>query len=255
MAHYYITDCFSTWNVADPSFPEELPAYGERIYLAIVDGPVGQNSTKSLSTVYEGQYMGLDWLKNWYKELHRDPAYGPNATIIWVKIPPKPLLPEEWKVCGPTVCEDHHCDGYDNGYCMSDDGDHCPKAKVHKEFSIIRHAKKPQQCNPATTSATPQTTSGVDTYNMPWRNAFVYWVDWEQEKIGVRIGEDHYFTWSFKDVAYSATDDTQAIKMILDRMVTKWYRTELSTVGSTSCVIMEYVADILANPYEWGTKI
>ena len=163
MAYYYITDAFSTWNVADPAFPEELPSYGERIYLAIVDGPVGQNSTKSLSTVYEGQYMGLDWLKNWYKELHQDPAYGPNATIIWVKIAPKPLLPEEWKVCGPNVCEDHHCPGYDNGYCMSDDGDHCPKAKVHKEFSIVRHAKKPQQCDPATTHATLPAHTGVST--------------------------------------------------------------------------------------------
>ena len=57
MSHYYITDAFSTWNVADPAFPDELPAYGERIYLAIVDGPVGQKSTKKLSTVYEGQYM------------------------------------------------------------------------------------------------------------------------------------------------------------------------------------------------------
>ena len=73
--------------------------------------------------------------------------------------------------------------------------------------------------------------------------------------MGVRIGDTHYFTWSYKDVAYSATDDTQAIKMILDRMVMKWYRTELNTVASVSRVIMEYVADILANPCEWEATI
>ena len=128
-----------------------------------------------------------------------------------------------------------------------------PQGQIHKEFSIIRRATRPQNSESASSSA-PTPAAGVDTYNMPWRNAFVYWVDWAQERMCVRIGEDHYFTWSYKDISYSATDDIQAIKMILDRVVMKWFRTELSTVGSTSRVIMEYVADILANPYEWGTS-
>ena len=253
MAYYYTTDAFSTWNVADPAFPDELPEYGERIYLAIVDGPVGQKSSKAMSPVYEGQYMGTEWLQDWYKQLHRDPAYGPNATIIWVKIPPKPQVPEEWKVCGPTVCDNRSCPGYDDGYCMSDDGDTCPHAKIHKEFSIIRPA------NPTTLGEVAVKNAhgkpGVTTYNLPWRNAFVYWVDWNNSQMGLRIGADDYYCWNFAGVNYSATDDIQAIKMILDRLVMNQYRYELAATGSPIRPILEYVADILANPYEWNTKI
>ena len=253
MAYYYHTDAFSTWNVADPDFPEELPDYGERVYMAVVDGPIGQKSTKALSHVFEGAYLGIAWLKSWYKELHGNPVYGPNATIIWVAVPPKPLLPEEWKVCGPTVCEDCHCPSYDNGYCMSDNT--CPKAKLHKEFSIIRHAKQPRQSETAPTSAETLATTGVDNYNLAWRNAFVYWVDWNNSVLKVRIGRDDFFTWTFQNISYSATDDTQAIKMLLDRLVMKWYRKGLAITGSAELPIMAYVADILENPYEWGTKI
>ena len=54
---------------------------------------------------------------------------------------------------------------------------------------------------------------------------------------------------------YSATDDIQAIKMILDRLVMKEYRWELDKTGAPIRPILTYVASILAEPYEWNTKI
>lgn len=252
MAYYYITDTFSTWNVADPSFPDELPEYGERIYLAVVDGPLNQRSTKGLSQVFEGQFMGAEWLKNWYAELHRDPGFGPNATIIWVKIPPKPQLPEEWKVCGPAVCDERHCAGFDDGYCMSDEAETCPNAKVHREFSIIRHAQRTD--NGARTKEGAKATPSADTYNLTWRNATVHWVDWTQEKIAFSISDNTY-VWPFSQIIYSASDDHQAIKMIMDRLIVARYRMELSISGYTSRAFLEYVSDILEHPYEWGTQI
>lgn len=256
MAYYYRTDAFSTWNVADPNFPDELPAYGERIYLAVVDGPVGQNSTKALSPVYEGPFMGVDWLKNWYAELHCDPVFGPNATIIWVKNPPKPQLPEEWKVCGPVVCEDYLCPSYDNGYCMDEkEHNHCPGAKIHKEFSIVRHAKRPlPQGDTAPSEISAEVNPEADTYNLEWRNAFVYWVDWEVRRIGFRIGCTPYWR-NFGKVNYSATDDIQAIKMVMDRLAVEMYRAELEETGSASNNLQEYISSILAEPYEWGTTL
>ena len=106
-----------------------------------------------------------------------------------------------------------------------------------------------------TTAASFQAKPGANTYNLPWRNAFVYWVDWENSQIGVRIGEDDYYCWNFADVRYSATDDIQAIKMILDRLVMKEYRWELDKTGAPIRPILTYVASILAEPYEWNTKI
>lgn len=253
MTYYYTTDAFSTWNVADPAFPDELPEYGERIYLAVVDGPLNQKSTKGLSQVFEGQFMGAEWLKNWYAELHRDPVFGPNATIIWVKIPPKPQLPEEWKVCGPAVCDERHCPSFDDGYCMSDEAETCPNAKVHKEFSIIRRAKPCTLDQVAATEA--QARPDASNYNLPWRNAFVYWVDWNKSQMVLRLGQDHYYFWSFANVDYSASDDLQAIKMLADRLVMRQYRRELILKGSPIREVLDYVSDILEHPYEWGTQI
>lgn len=255
MAHYYITDAFSTWNVADPAFPEELPCVGEYIYVAVVDGPIGQKSAKPLSQVMTQQYRGIEWLKDWYKTLRSNSHFGPDATIIWIKKPPKPLLPMEWKICGPTVCEDHLCDGYDDGYCMSENSEHCPKAKIHKEFSIIRHAEKPSQSSLVAEipDGNALDNADADSYNLIWRNAFVYWVDWEARAMRVQIGSRNQICY-FNFVQYSATDDTQAIKMILDRLVVNMYRVELA-LGGASIELQKYVANILAKPYEWNISI
>ena len=52
MAYYYRTDTFSTWNVMDPRFPDELPEVGERVWVAIVYGPLNKDTSKAYSDVY-----------------------------------------------------------------------------------------------------------------------------------------------------------------------------------------------------------
>ncbi len=133
MAHYYLTDAFSTWNVFDPNFPDELPKVGERVYVAIVDGPLNKDAEKAFTEVYTITYQGIDWLNNWYSTLKDDPKYGKDATIIWVAIPPIPALPSKWRICGLRVCEEHICEYHDNRYCMNNEK--CQKGKIHKEFS------------------------------------------------------------------------------------------------------------------------
>lgn len=132
MGHYYITDAFSSWDILNPNFPDELPEPNTKIYVAIVDGPVGKDSTKVFAEPYIIEYRGEEWLAVWYRQLWKD--LGPNATIIWVKIPPTPKLPKKWRVVGPVVCDDAKCDYYDNGYCI-EHKEPCPKAIVHREFS------------------------------------------------------------------------------------------------------------------------
>ena len=133
MARYYLTDAWSTWNIMDPEFPDELPEVGQRVYVAIVDGPLNKDSNKAFSEVYTIEYRGLEWLQLWYESLRKEPTYGKDVTIIWVEIPPAPKLPKQWRVCGPTVCENHKCDDYDNGYCMG--RKKCADGKIHREFS------------------------------------------------------------------------------------------------------------------------
>lgn len=133
MGHYYITDAFSSWDVLNPLFPDELPEVGKRIYVAIVDGPPNTDATKVLADVYTITFQGLEWLKTWYAALKDDPDYGENATIVWVKIPPAPKLPAKWRICEPVVCENHTCEDYDNGYCMR--RKKCNEGKIHREFS------------------------------------------------------------------------------------------------------------------------
>lgn len=133
MARYYLTDSMSTWNIMDPAFPDELPEIGERVYVAIVDGPLNTDATNVYADTYTITFQGVEWLEAWYYTLRKDEIYGKDVTIIWVRIPPAPKVPTKWRVCGPTVCENHKCDDYDNGYCMG--RKQCADGKIHREFS------------------------------------------------------------------------------------------------------------------------
>lgn len=132
MAHYYITDAFSTWSVLDPARPDELPAVRERIWCAIVDGPTNKEATKAYTEVYTLEYLGLEWLKQWYEMLRK--SYDENAVVIWIRIPPIPKLPEKWKMCATTVCEHHLCEYYDDGFCL-DGPEGCKHGETRLEFS------------------------------------------------------------------------------------------------------------------------
>lgn len=132
MAYYYHTDAFSTWNIMDPNFPDELPEVGERVWVAIVDGSLNKDTSKAYSDVYTLEYQGVEWLNLWYETLHK--SYDKNVIVVWVKIPPTPKLPSSWRICEPKVCEDHRCEYYDNGYCLSGPK-RCKKGTAHPEFS------------------------------------------------------------------------------------------------------------------------
>ena len=132
MAYYYRTDAFSTWNVMNPNFPDELPEVGERVWVAIVDGPLNKDTSKAYSDVYVLEYRGVEWLNLWYETLRK--SYDKNVVVVWVPIPPAPKLPGSWRVCGPITCDEHQCQHYDNGYCL-DGPKKCEKGIIHPEFS------------------------------------------------------------------------------------------------------------------------
>lgn len=96
--------------------------------------------------------------------------------------------------------------------------------------------------------------SAKDRYNFRWRNAFVAWIAWELQVICFYLGTEHVCV-SFADIQYDATDNIQAAKMIVDRLVAIRYAFELETKGSASVECQKYVADILRNPYEWAPRL
>lgn len=93
------------------------------------------------------------------------------------------------------------------------------------------------------------------SYNLSWRNVTVTWVDWNNKKMGVKIGSMKEQTLDFADLEISSSSDIQAIKMICDRLITQMYRTELQHNGRVNALLMEYVSDLLSSPYEWSTKL
>lgn len=92
----------------------------------------------------------------------------------------------------------------------------------------------------------------MDIYMMEWRNGTVLGVDWEGRKLTVLFAGDIVNeVLDFTDIQYDATDDVQAIKMILDRLIAqRFYKAVADGLGPRP-TDTAYVASILADPYEW----
>lgn len=92
----------------------------------------------------------------------------------------------------------------------------------------------------------------MDIYMMEWRNATVLGVDWEERKLTVLFAGDIVNeVFDFTNIQYDATDDVQAIKMILDRLIAqRFYKAVADGLGPRP-TDAAYVASILADPYEW----
>ena len=122
------------WKILDPNYPEDLPWDGQEIYIAVVKGLVdGKPSNKAYSgKVSITIFGGLKWLQELESNIVK--SYGQCAHIIWQRKPPVPKLPKQWRIVGPTRCEKHTCECYDNSYCLGGP-ENCPNGIKTREFS------------------------------------------------------------------------------------------------------------------------
>ena len=97
-----------------------------------------------------------------------------------------------------------------------------------------------------------------------WRNLTITNVDWFKKEIEYEFDTvKSHFSEKFTTIwnSIDSTDELQAIKMIMDRIIVKWFSTPYfnclnsTTIPETQDAIYKYIVDIFKHPYEWNATL